>query len=313
MKPKIFVDGAEGTTGLEIRERLTPRTELDILEIPEVLRKDRDERARLLNAADIAILCLPDTAAKESVALVTNPRTKILDASTAHRVAEDWCYGLPEIGLRENIRTAQRVANCGCHATGFILAVQPLVAVGALPRSAQLVATSLTGYSGGGKSLIAAYQTGDAATNLPVAPYALGFAHKHLPEMRTFGGLDNDPVFMPVVGNFHRGMIVSTFFRASDFARCLTLADIRDIYSAAFAAEPFIRVMPENEGLDNGFMSPLTCNGTNRVELFVVGRADGEQICVMARFDNLGKGASGAAIQNLNLMLGAPETTGLKQ
>jgi len=311
MKPKIFIDGAEGTTGLEIRERLASRTELDILEIPEALRKDRDERARLLNAADIAILCLPDAAAKESVALVTNSHTKILDASTAHRVDEDWCYGLPEIGLREKILTAQRVANCGCHATGFILAVQPLVAAGVLPRTAQLVATSLTGYSGGGKSLIAAYQTGDAAATLPVAPYALGFAHKHLPEMRKFGGLDNDPVFMPVVGNFHRGMIVSIFFRVSDFIRPLALVDVRDIYSAAFTNEPFIRIMPENEGLDNGFMSPLACNGTNRVELFVVGRVDGEQICVMARFDNLGKGASGAAIQNLNLMLGISETTGL--
>ncbi|GAB4176812.1 MAG: N-acetyl-gamma-glutamyl-phosphate reductase [Terrimicrobiaceae bacterium] len=311
MKPKIFIDGAEGTTGLEIRERLLLRDDLVVVEIDPALRKDPTERSKLLNASDVAILCLPDAAARESVSLVTNPNTKILDASTAHRTAPGWTYGLPEIGLREAIRSASRVAVCGCHATGFILAAHPLVQSGLLQPDTTLVATSLTGYSGGGKPLIAAYESGDAAGRLPVAPYALGLRHKHLPEMQWHSGLRNPPLFQPVVGNFSRGMLVSLFLLTSQLTTPCTPHDIRRLLSETYTGESFIRVMPDGEGLSEGFLDPLSCNNTNRVDLFVFGHDS--QLSIVARLDNLGKGASGCAIQNLNIMLGFPEDRGLKK
>lgn len=310
MKPKIFIDGAEGTTGLEIRERLSARDDIELLEIDPALRKEPTKRSKFLNDSDMAILCLPDAAARESVSLVTNPHTRILDASTAHRTAHGWIYGLPEIGLRDSIRQASRVSVCGCHATGFILAVHPVVRSGLLDPAAGITATSLTGYSGGGKPLIAAYETGESARKLPVAPYALGLRHKHLPEMEKHSGLRTKPLFQPIVGAFPRGMLVSVFLHTTQLARPFSPEDIRKMLSDFYAGEPFIRVMPDGEGLQDGFLDPLGCNGTNRVDLFVFGHDS--QLSIVARLDNLGKGASGCAIQNLNLMLGFPEDRGLE-
>ena len=310
MKHTIFIDGAEGTTGLEIRERLAERDDVEVLEIEEALRKDKTAREHLLNEATLAILCLPDVAARESVGLIKNPRTKVLDASTAHRVTEGWVYGLPEIGLRDEIGKSQRVAVPGCHASGFVLAVKPLVEAGLLSAGARVTAVSLTGYSGGGKSLIAAYEKGDAAVKMPVAPYATALKHKHLPEMKKFAALEHSPTFLPTVGNFHRGKIVTSFFDKRDFLQNATPAILRNIYARKYDREKFISVMNEGEGFEeNGFLSPLACNGSNRVEIFPLGHDD--CIAVAVRLDNLGKGAGGAAVQNMNLMLGLTEWKGL--
>lgn len=315
MKTKVFVDGQEGTTGLQIFERIAARADLELLQIDPALRKNAAARAALLNAADIAFLCLPDDAAKESVALVTNPSTCVIDASTAHRTAPGWAYGVPELGadFRAALRTANRIANPGCHATAFALAVRPLVQAGLVPAAAAVTCFSLTGYTGGGKKMIADYEQRPLPARL-AAPrsYALGLAHKHLPEMRAHTGLPRAPHFTPVVGAFAQGLAVHVQITLADLPGHPTPSALHSALAAAYASEPFVRVLPlgADTNLDGGFLDPQACNGTNRCDLLVTGHAD--QALIIARLDNLGKGASGAAIQCMNARLGLPETTGLR-
>ena len=313
MKHAVFVDGQEGTTGLRIHDYLAQRDDVELLKIDPERRKDPAERARLLNAADVAFLCLPDAAAKEAVALVTNPRTCLIDASTAHRTDAGWAFGLPELapGQRERLRSSKRIANPGCHASAFILLLRPLVDAGCVPASLGVSATSLTGYSGGGKKMIEQYQAGGDARLASPRPYALGLSHKHLPEMMAHTGLALAPVFMPVVGNFYKGLTVTVPLHLSQGAAGTTAAHLHAALAAHYAGERFIRVMPLNdaETLADGFFDVQACNDTNRVDLFVF--ANGEQAVLMARLDNLGKGASGAAVQCMNLHLGLDEGLGL--
>ncbi|SEK85700.1 N-acetyl-gamma-glutamyl-phosphate reductase [Roseateles sp. YR242] len=313
MKYAVYVDGQEGTTGLRINEYLARRNDVELLRIDPDKRKDPAERARLLNAADVAFLCLPDAASREAAAMVTNPKTCLIDASTAHRTAPGWAFGLPELahGQREAIRASKRIANPGCHATAFILAVRPLVDAGLLPRDARVTATSITGYSGGGKSMIAEYEAGGNAQLASPRPYALGLAHKHIPEMMTHTGLQVAPVFMPIVGNFYKGLAVTVPLHLSDLRAGTTPQQVRDALAAHYEGERFIRVMPlrDPQTLASGFFDVQADNDTNNVDLFVFGNE--QQILVMARLDNLGKGASGAAVQSMNVHLGVDEATAL--
>lgn len=311
---RVFIDGQEGTTGLEIHERLSCRRDLEVVQIEADRRKDPEARRACIDAVDVTILCLPDAASKEAVALATNPRARFIDASTAHRTASGWVYGLPELtkGQRDAIRTARYVANPGCHATGFAVLVRPLVDAGVITPDYPVFAQSITGYSGGGKKLIQSYRDGDETRTTPPRPYALGLTHKHLPEMRVVSGLANPPFFVPVLGRFYRGMLVSVPLEVRALTRKLSPTEVHALYAERYAGEPFVKVMPlaSAASLDDGTMlSPLDCNDTNRLEIFVFGHAG--QVLVTARLDNLGKGASGAAVQNLNLMIGAEETTGL--
>ena len=315
MKYKIYVDGQEGTTGLRIHEYLSKRTDLEILKIDYEKRRDIDERRKFLNEADLVFLCLPDAAAKEAASLIKNDRTKVIDASTAHRIHKDWVYGLPEMGReqRERIRDSKRVANPGCHSTGFILLVYPLIKLGILPRDYPLTCTSVTGYSGGGKSLIAKYEDENApdSINSP-KPYGLNLKHKHLPEMKVIAGLDYEPVFLPIVANFYKGMAVSVPIAVRKLNKKAGAEDVQKMMAEFYKDEKFIRVMPYGDDslLEDGkFLNPEACNDTNRVEISVFGHE--EQILLTARFDNLGKGASGAAVQNMNIMLGFDEDIGL--
>ena len=322
MKHRVFVDGQEGTTGLRIHEYLAQRDDIEVLRIDPELRKDAAERARLLNAADVAFLCLPDAASREAAALVTNPHTCLIDASTAHRTAPGWAFGLPELapGQRAAIRASKRIANPGCHASAFILLLRPLVDAGLIPSTAPVSATSLTGYSGGGKSMIRDYEAALApggpspAPDTPLAaprPYALTLAHKHLPEMKAHTGLASPPVFMPVVGPFYKGLAVSVPLHLSQLGSTVGAADLHAALQQRYAGERFIRVMPlrDEATLASGFFDVQGCNDTNRVDLFVFG--SDTQVLLMARLDNLGKGASGAAVQAMNVHLGLDEGLGL--
>jgi len=308
---KVFVDGQEGTTGLQINEYLARRADIDVLKIDADKRKDLNERKRLINASDVTFLCLPDDAAKESVALVDNPKTCIIDASTAHRVNPAWTFGLPELEReqRARIRASKRIANPGCHATAFILALKPLVAAGLLPADTQIAANSITGYSGGGKKMIEHYQS-PQRIDAP-RPYALGLVHKHLPEMSAYSGLAVAPIFQPIVGPFYKGLAVTAYLHPSQFARKATPADVQKILADYYAGETFIRVAPVDleANTDSGFFNVEANNDTNRVDLFVFGNE--ERLLVVGRLDNLGKGASGAAVQSMNVHLGVEETLGL--
>ncbi|MBW8781355.1 MAG: N-acetyl-gamma-glutamyl-phosphate reductase [Verrucomicrobia bacterium] len=313
MKTKVFVDGQEGTTGLQIHERLAPRADVELISIDPAKRKDAAARAACLNAADVVFLCLPDAAAKESVALVTNPRTCVIDASTAHRVDPAWAYGLPELGAdyRARIRTSKRIANPGCHATAFTLAVRPLVLAGLLPADFPVFCFSITGYSGGGKKMIAEYETDTPPALHSPRPYALGLAHKHLPEMRAHTGLAAAPIFSPVVANFYKGLSVTVPLPLAKLPGAPTPAAIHAALMAAYAGEKFVRVLPlgDESVLDGGFFDVQACNDTNRADVGVFGHAG--QVVVITRLDNLGKGASGAAIQSMNLHLDLDEGAGL--
>lgn len=317
MSYKVFIDGRHGTTGLKIDERLAGRPEIEVLSIPEDKRKDPAVKAALINSADVVFLCLPDAASRESVSLLApeNRRTRFLDASTAHRTHPDWVYGLPELnaGQRQRIREAQKVAVPGCHATGFILLAAPLVAAGRLPADYPATTYSVTGYSGGGKEMIASYEQPESLPDAMYSPrfYALGLAHKHLPEMQVLSGLTAKPLFTPIVGNFAQGMVVAVPLLPRLLPGTPTPADLHALLSTHYAGQSFVKVMPLDTApmLDNGFLPATACNDTNRAELFVFGHAD--QILLAARFDNLGKGASGAAIQCMNIMLGLDEATGL--
>ena len=309
MKPKVYIDGKDGTTGLQIYDRLSVRSDIDLLLIDEEKRKDPAERKKLMDAADIVFLCLPDAAAVEAVALVENPDTRIIDASTAHRTSPDWDYGFPELSAerRAAIRKSKRVANPGCHATGFISAVYPLVAMGLLPKDACLSAFSLTGYSGGGKKMIAQYEAADkdAALFAP-CPYGMGQTHKHLPEMQKVCGLTNKPVFTPIVDDYYKGMATTIPLHMSQMNGVSTLAEVRQKLADYYAGATLVHVA---DALDTAKLYANAQAGKDTLVLYVAG--NDEQFTVTALFDNLGKGASGAAVQNMNLMLGFEETTGL--
>ncbi len=309
----VYVDGQEGTTGLRINEYLAERSDIEVLKIDADKRKDPAERARLLNAADVAFLCLPDAASREAAAMITNPKTCLIDASTAHRTVPGWAFGLPELaaGQRDKIRAAKRIANPGCHASAFILAVRPLVDAGLLSADALITATSITGYSGGGKSMIAQYETASEPKLTSPRPYALGLQHKHLPEMMAHTGLKTAPVFMPIVGNFYKGLAVTVPLHLSMLRAGATPEHLHEALSQHYEGERFIRVMPlrDAETLAEGAFDVQACNDTNRVDLFVF--ASETQALVMARLDNLGKGASGAAVQSMNVHLGVDEALGL--
>jgi N-acetyl-gamma-glutamyl-phosphate reductase len=312
MSITVFVDGQEGTTGLRIHEYLAARRDVEVLRIDADKRKDAAERARLLNAADVAFLCLPDAAAREAAALVTNPRTCLIDASTAHRTAPGWAFGLPELarGQRDALRAAKRIANPGCHATAFILLLRPLVDAGLIPATHPVSATSITGYSGGGKKMIEQYQAQPIAPLLTSPrPYALNLVHKHLPEMAAHTGLATPPVFMPVVSNFYKGLSVSVPLHLAPLGT--TGEALHAALARHYAGERFIRVMPlgDPDTLEAGGLDVQACNDTNRVDLFVF--ASERHALLVARLDNLGKGASGAAVQSMNVHLGTDEGLGL--
>jgi N-acetyl-gamma-glutamyl-phosphate reductase len=313
MTYRVFVDGQEGTTGLRIHEYLAQRSDIEVLRIDGERRKDVSERARLLNAADVAFLCLPDAAAREAAALVTNPATCLIDASTAHRTAPGWVFGLPELApiQRALLRQSKRIANPGCHASAFILLLRPLVDAGWVPAGLPVSATSITGYSGGGKKMIEQYAAGGDARLASPRPYALTLAHKHIPEMAAHTGLTNKPLFMPVVASFYKGLSVSVPLHLAQLAPGASVERLQGALEQRYAGERFIRVMPPRDAatLEEGFFDVQACNDTNRVDLFVFG--NDTQALLIARLDNLGKGASGAAVQSMNVHLGVDESRGL--
>lgn len=303
---KVFIDGSAGTTGLRIRERLQSRSDIELLTIEEALRKDTEARRRCMNEADIVFLCLPDAAAIEAVDLIDNPNTVVIDTSTAHRTSDGWTYGFPEVaGNREKVRISKRIANPGCHASGVIALVEPLVRKGIIPNDSKLSAFSLTGYSGGGKKMIADYETPELQDELS-APrlYGLTQNHKHLPEITKVCGLTEDMIFCPVVSSYLEGMEVIVPIHASEING--TIEDVKNCYRDYYndGLVKFVDKMPEN-----GFLSAGKYDGRDDMEISVFG--NDERITLVSRFDNLGKGASGAAIQNMNIVLGTDEKTGL--
>lgn len=314
MKTKVFIDGKEGTTGLKIFERFKDRDDLEILLIDEDKRKDVEERKRLINASDITFLCLPDVAAVEAVTLVENDHTRIIDASTAHRTNPAWDYGFPELSKmhRENIAKSKRVANPGCYASGFISLVYPLVQAGVLPEEYPLTAHAVSGYSGGGKKMISAIEGVDKTTEMcSPRQYALGQCHKHLPEMQAVCGLKYKPMFNPIVDDYFNGMVVSVPLISRALNKNYTPKDIHEILSSHYDGQKFVKVMElgGKETLPDGFLAANTLADTNDMQIFVFGNDD--QILLCSRFDNLGKGASGAAVQSMNIMMGIDEGTGL--
>ena len=303
---KIFIDGSAGTTGLRIRERLAERTDIQVITLTEELRKDTEARREALNSADVAFLCLPDAAAIEAVSLIENDTTAVIDTSTAHRTNPAWEYGFPELmGRRERIAASKRIANPGCHASGFVALIEPLVRAGVIAPDTALSATSLTGYSGGGKKMIAEYEDGARDTLLD-APrlYGLSQSHKHLPEMAKVCGLSADPIFAPIVAPFYSGMEVMIPLFAEDVKGGVEA--VKSVYRAYYQNGLVSFVDAADEG---GFMSAGALSGRDDMQITVTGNND--RILLVARFDNLGKGASGAAIQNMNLLLGVDEKTGL--
>ena len=316
---RVFIDGSAGTTGLRIRERLAARSDLEVVVLPDEVRKDVGARREALNAADVAFLCLPDAAAVEAVSLVDNPGTVVIDTSTAHRTADGWEYGFPELaGRRERIAAAKRIANPGCHATGFIALVEPLVRAGILSGDVALTAFSLTGYSGGGKKMIADYgerlscfrpstlapQPSPLTTYLGGRQYALGQKHKHLPEIVKVCGLAAAPAFCPVVVPHYSGMETTVPVFAHDLKG--SAEDVKRVYRETYA-QGLVRFAESAD--EEGFLSSARLSGLDTLEVSVYG--NDERILLVSRFDNLGKGASGAAIQNMNIVLGVPEETGL--
>ena len=313
MKYKIYVDGSEGTTGLKINERLERRNDIEILRIDHEKRKDINERKKYINDADIVFLCLPDAAAKEAVTLAENPGTKIIDASTAHRVNPYWAYGLPElsIGHREKIQNSKRVAVPGCYATGFISIVHPLVAGNILPKDYPVTCHALSGYSGGGKKLIAQYESPEGHSFDSPQLYALGLSHKHIPEMAVISGLDHQPIFSPIVCSYFKGMSVCVPLYRTLLSGKPSMERIHEFFTYYYSNEKFIKVMPfgTEKEFPNSFLGATRVNDTNYLEIYVTGNE--EQIMLVSVLDNLGKGSSGAAIQNMNILLGFDEDTGL--
>lgn len=302
----VFIDGREGTTGLQICERLEKRADINLIVLPESKRKDPSARRECLNSADISFLCLPDAAARESVSLITSPSARVIDASTAHRVSDGWVYGFPEIarGRREEIASASRVANPGCHATGFISLVAPLVKGGIVEADYPLTAHSVTGYSGGGKKMIAEYESESRDVSLDSPrQYALSLSHKHIPEMVKECGLAHAPIFNPIVADFYCGMCVTVPLYKSLLLKKVGTDDMIEYFAEYYASHKFIKVAKKEDV--PAYLPANGLSGTNMLEIYVCG--NDEMILLCSVFDNLGKGASGAAVQNMNIMLGLDE------
>jgi N-acetyl-gamma-glutamyl-phosphate reductase len=315
MLAKVFIDGAAGTTGLEIHERLGSRKELSLLSLSDADRKDTKARTGALNEADLVILCLPDDAAREAASLIENPSVRVIDASTAHRTAADWVFGFAEFepGQYDRIAKAKRVSNPGCYSTGFIALVRPLVRAGLIPSDAALSVGGLSGYSGGGKSMIAEFEQKDSPSFVETVArnYALGLAHKHVPEMQKHTGLAHPPVFSPSVARFYRGMVVDVPLQLWSLPARPSVSDLHATLAAAYAGRPLIEVASLDEAAALKTLDAEMLRNTNKMKLYVFSNAATRQARVVAVLDNLGKGAGGAAVQNLNLMLGLPETAGL--
>ncbi len=305
IKKKIFIDGKAGTTGLRIEERLADRDDVEIISLPEDLRKDTEARREILNRADFVFLCLPDTAAIEAVSMIENSDTVVIDASTAHRTNPDWAYGLPELGeeFRKKILGSKRIAVPGCHASGFITLIHPLIKAGILPKDALLTVHSLTGYSGGGKTMIADYEA-DESQKLLSAPrqYGIKQCHKHIPEMVKICGLENAPHFSPIVSDFYSGMEVTVPLFGTQLISG-GIEDIKNIYRGLYNTPIVSFVDSDDEG---GFLSAAKLSGKDNMHIEVYGNE--ERILLVARYDNLGKGASGAAVECLNIKLGCEDT-----
>jgi len=316
MAPKVFIDGEAGTTGLQIHRRLKARRDLDLVSIDRDRRKDAAARRDALNGADLVILCLPDEAAREAVRLIESNSVRVIDASTAHRTESGWTYGFPEMSKAQRAAVAQsrRVANPGCYPTGFIALVRPLVEEGILPRDWPVTVNAVSGYSGGGKSMIAEFEneSSPAYTKVPYRIYALSLAHKHVPEMQRHAGLAYRPLFAPSVGRYAQGMIVEVPLQLAAMAGRPRLEDVHAALARAYEGERFIEVASLAEAASLKTLAPEELNGTNRMKLYVFGSDETGQARLVALLDNLGKGASGAAVQNLNLMLGLPEAAGLE-
>lgn len=310
---KVFIDGSEGTTGLRIYERFEQRDDVEIMKIDPELRKDPAERAKMINSSDITFLCLPDVAARESVSLVTNPDVRIIDTSTAHRTEAGWAYGYPELSKehREAIRTGKRIAVPGCYATGFITIAHPLVKAGIVPASYPVSSFAVSGYSGAGKKTIAVYESEGRDVELDSPrEYALPQQHKHLKEMKIISGLERTPMFSPIIADYYSGMFVSLPFYADMLNGKQTPESIHEFMTEYYKGQKFVKVMPFGAEADtNGFIGANNRSGWDGLELFVTGNE--ERILLTSRFDNLGKGASGAAIECMNIMLGCDESKGL--
>ncbi|WP_150291881.1 N-acetyl-gamma-glutamyl-phosphate reductase [Sphingobium estronivorans] len=313
MTTRIFIDGGVGTTGLEINERLAGRPELSVITLDADRRKDAAARKDALNAADIVILCLPDDAAREAVALIDNDRTRVIDASTAHRVADGWTYGFAELepGHREKLAASRFVANPGCWPTGFLALVRPLVLAGLLPADWPVTVSGASGYSGGGKSMIAEYEGADGAPSA-FRPYGLGLAHKHGPEMLRYSGLRHPPLFAPAVANAYRGMIVEVPLQLRAMPGAPSVADVHGALAAAYEGSPIVSVEALEDSAARTQVPLEHVGATDRLALFVFGNEATGQARLVAALDNLGKGAAGAAVQNLNILAGLPETAGLR-
>jgi len=315
MNARVFIDGEAGTTGLQIHARLKDRRDIELVSIDPAQRKDPAARAELLNNADLVILCLPDDAAREAVSLIENPAVKVIDASTAHRVAPDWVFGFPEMeaGQREAIASARRVSNPGCWSTGAIALLRPLVHEGLLPADWPVSIHGVSGYSGGGKAMIAEFEdeADPTYTKVPYRLYATSLEHKHVPEIVTRVGLNRRPIFSPAVGRYLKGMIVEVPLALEALLGAPALTQVQAVLADAYAGQGFVQVASLAEAAAIKTLDPEGLNGTNLMRLHVFGNAEHGQARLVALLDNLGKGASGAAVQNMNLMLGLPEDAGL--
>jgi N-acetyl-gamma-glutamyl-phosphate reductase len=315
MVTSIFIDGAEGTTGLQIRSRLEGRDDVAMLTLGEADRKDAMKRAGMLNACDIAILCLPDDAARDAVAMIDNPDVRVIDASTAHRTAEGWDYGFPEMdpGQAAIIASSKRVANTGCYAVASVAILRPLVEDGVLPADWPVSINAVSGYSGGGKKMIAGFEDPNAADPIdtPFRVYGLSLAHKHVPEIQHWSGLENSPIFVPSVGRYREGMIVQVPLHLAALPGAPSADNLHDVLAAHYEGRRFVTVADLVKGDGAPILDPEEMNGTNDLRLHVFANKNGTQAVVCGVLDNLGKGASGQAVQCMNLMIGAPEEAGL--